>query len=167
MNCYCGSQQTFKQCCELIIKGLNNAETPEQLMRSRYSAYAAKIPQYILDTYAAPTRKAQSLGDIAQWAKQTHWLKLTVLTSKNITISQFNSRTNAALPTVHFQALYFDKPHFCLIEEKSRFLVEHEQWRYLDGEIIQHHNLPTPKRNAPCLCLSGKKFKHCCALLDH
>lgn len=165
MNCYCGSQQTFKQCCELIIKGINIAETPEQLMRSRYSAYKAKNSQYIYDTYVETTRKAQSLDEISQWAQQTEWLKLTVLTSENITINQFKTDTNTALPTVHFQALYFDKQHFCLMEEKSRFNIENNQWRYLDGDIIHHHSLPTPKRNAPCLCLSGKKFKQCCALL--
>ena len=25
---------------------------------------------------------------------------------------------------------------------------------------------PKPERNAPCLCGSGKKFKHCCAAVD-
>ncbi|GAA6204418.1 YchJ family protein [Thalassotalea sp. SU-HH00458] len=164
MNCYCGSQQTYKQCCELIIKGINIAETPEQLMRSRYSAYAAMIPQYIYATYAESTRKSQSLNEITQWAQQTSWLKLTVLSSEHITIKQFTSQTKPVLPYVHFQALYFDSQHFCLMEEKSRFLIENDQWRYLDGDIIKHSNLPTPKRNAPCLCLSGKKFKHCCAL---
>jgi SEC-C motif domain protein len=165
MNCYCGSQRTFKQCCELIITGIKVAETPEQLMRSRYSAYAANIPQYIFDTYAKSPRSCQSLDEITQWAQQTNWLKLTVLSSDNITINHFKLHENTVLPTVHFQALYFDKQHFCLMEEKSRFLIENEQWRYLDGDIIHHHNLAPPKRNAPCLCLSGKKFKQCCALL--
>lgn len=38
--CVCGSQQTFALCCEPFIKQRKVATTPEQLMRSRYSAYA-------------------------------------------------------------------------------------------------------------------------------
>lgn len=36
-------------------------------------------------------------------------------------------------------------------------------WVY-NGNDIDHlkENLPLPKKNEPCLCGSGKKFKHCC-----
>jgi len=165
MGCYCGSDESFEQCCELIISGHKQAETPEQLMRSRYSAYATENAQYIYNTYAEESIKAQSLTDIEQWAQQTQWIKLTILYSDQIERIHFSStQAKEQLPSVKFSALYIHEKKFCLITENSRFIVEDEQWVYLDGDITEHDELVMPKRNAPCLCQSNKKFKHCCAI---
>ncbi|GLX76835.1 UPF0225 protein [Thalassotalea insulae] len=164
MSCYCGNKNAFEQCCLPIILGNKLASTPEQLMRSRYSAYAARYPQYIYDSYACEPQKNQSLDEITQWAEQTLWLKLTIVANDTAPLDSIKHSEHENLPKVHFKALYLDGKQFCLMEEISRFIKENGQWRYLDGDIIYHEALPTPKRNAPCLCLSGKKFKHCCAL---
>ena len=37
-KCPCGSGKTYAACCKKIISGEKKAETPEELMRSRYSA---------------------------------------------------------------------------------------------------------------------------------
>jgi SEC-C motif-containing protein len=36
--CICGSSKPFKKCCQRFLSGDRLAKTPEQLMRSRYSA---------------------------------------------------------------------------------------------------------------------------------
>ena len=38
MDCPCGSGGAYAECCEPIITGAREADTPEQLMRARYSA---------------------------------------------------------------------------------------------------------------------------------
>ncbi|GAL20360.1 UPF0225 protein YchJ [Vibrio maritimus] len=57
---------------------------------------------------------------------------------------------------------------YCLAE-RSRFLFEHGQWFYVDGEIDD--SIPPKRltaesskvgRNDPCPCGSGKKHKKCC-----
>jgi uncharacterized protein YchJ len=40
IECYCGSQLNFNDCCNRYINGSQIAATAEALMRSRYSAYA-------------------------------------------------------------------------------------------------------------------------------
>lgn len=36
----------------------------------------------------------------------------------------------------------------------------------LPGNRFQPHPIPKPERNQPCLCGSGKKYKHCCHALE-
>jgi len=162
MNCYCGSKQTFDECCNARIVGTMPALTPEQLMRSRYSAYASKNAKYIFDTYASSSRQSQSLTDIEQWATNTTWLSLVVHYGSHIQRSQFNAKIE--LPTVHFTATYMEGSHFFQMTEISNFILEDENWRYLDGKVSDHQELTAPKRNESCLCGSGRKFKRCCAL---
>ena len=170
MNCYCGNHHPFEQCCDLIINGSKKAENPEQLMRSRYSAYATKNAQYIYQTYALKSQKDQSIEEIKAWAEQTQWLKLIIHTatkySDDIKVTTGKNDTlpikSDSLPIVEFSALYIHNNTFCQMSEISRFTLEENKWRYLDGEVAEHIEIASPKRNAPCLCQSNKKFKNCC-----
>ncbi len=47
-NCPCGSGNAYSDCCEPVIKGSRPAETAEQLMRARYSAYAGVEMDFVL-----------------------------------------------------------------------------------------------------------------------
>jgi len=49
-NCYCGSGVTYSNCCKPIIGGVQSAETAEQLMRARYSAYVGAKMDFIFET---------------------------------------------------------------------------------------------------------------------
>jgi len=165
MPCYCGSELSFEQCCKLIIQGDINAKTPEQLMRSRYSAYATKQVDHIFNTYAKDSKANQSVEDIKHWAEQTVWLKLNIVNTDNIEKHQYEFFiNNDSLPVVEFFALYIHDKKFHKMSEKSRFTLENNQWRYLDGDVAEHQVLTTPKRNEACICQSNIKFKSCCAL---
>lgn len=58
-------------------------------------------------------------------------------------------------------------PRDLLVELHEPWTVEHtldhlrNQARYL-GERAPARTAPTPRRNEPCVCGSGKKYKHCC-----
>ena len=56
-SCYCGSGNSFSDCCEPFVKGIKNAPTAEKLMRSRYSAYASQEADYLFATTHISTRK--------------------------------------------------------------------------------------------------------------
>ncbi|GHE90398.1 preprotein translocase SecA [Thalassotalea profundi] len=129
-------------------------------MRSRYSAYAVKNAEYIYKTYANYKQKENTIIDILQWAEQTHWLKLNINDSSHTAIDNFNPQV---LPTVIFDAYYLHQQQLYKMSECSRFVIEQNQWRYLDGNIFEHIKLNHPKRNDTCFCSSGKKFKKCCA----
>lgn len=154
MLCPCGSNAQYKQCCEPLILKKVNAKSPEQLMRSRYSAYALKHSEYIYETYSNASKNQQSINDIAIWAKETNWLNLRVLNA-----SEFK---NNATPTVEFEAIYKNAGILYKMNEKSTFIQENNLWRYVDGSQVNFDEIPTPKRNDECFCLSGKKYKKCC-----
>ena len=51
--CPCGSDEPFGRCCLPLHLGERQAETAEQLMRARYSAYAVDDLDYIWQTLAS------------------------------------------------------------------------------------------------------------------
>jgi SEC-C motif-containing protein len=158
MLCPCGSTLLFNTCCQLFITQKKYPRTPEQLMRSRFSAYATKEGQYIFDTYGAKQRLKQSVTDIKAWADECLWLALVV--------------HNSTESTVEFSAYYIVDNTLCELREKSNFNLEQGQWRYIDGDITVHNEITNIKRNDICPCNNystawsvkkSKKFKHCCA----
>jgi len=125
MKCPCGANVDYALCCELIITGNAPAVTPEQLMRSRYSAYATKNADYIFNTYASSSQPIISQQDILDWANQTTWLNLNIIAH----------HSTAEFGSVEFIATYQHAMQKFELHEISRFIKEHGQWRYLDGEI--------------------------------
>ncbi|MFC4525867.1 hypothetical protein ISN76_01305 [Dyella halodurans] len=121
--CPCGNTAGYAQCCGPLHEG-GHAATAEQLMRSRYSAYVLKREDYLLATWHASTRPATlKLG--AQQPAPT-WLGLTV--------KRHESANEEA--TVEFIArLRYGGGKAQRMHEVSRFVREHGQWFYVDGEF--------------------------------
>lgn len=159
MLCPCGSERAFTSCCQQYIIGDSTARTPEQLMRSRYSAYATMHANYIYNTYAASSRVSQSVADIEQWAAETKWLKLVIHMC-----SDFSAQLSVTEPAqVEFSAYYLHQGQIWQMRECSNFLYEDGRWYYLDGNVSDSDAIDKPKRNDSCFCGSSKKFKQCCA----
>jgi len=167
-TCYCGSNVNFKDCCQAFITYLQSPKTPEQLMRSRFSAYAMGEHSYIFNTYGVNQRAKIPLNDISTSSENCTWLALKIHDTDNEqTSEQF----------VEFSAFYITDNILCEMREKSRFILERdnkcevEQWRYIDGKILKNTKLTIIKRNDLCPCNNypgayskkqGKKLKHCC-----
>lgn len=121
-TCYCGSNIDFNTCCNLIIKGNKIAETPEQLMRSRYTAYVLQNADYLVQTTHVSQRKYYSKSEILKWAKANTWLQLDVITTSGT--------------TVEFKAYFLDENLQAQVHhEKSTFKQENGSWFYIDGEF--------------------------------
>ena len=60
--CPCGLAATYGDCCGRLHRGQARAATPEQLMRSRFSAYAVHDEPYLLRTWHPATRPAARAG---------------------------------------------------------------------------------------------------------
>jgi SEC-C motif-containing protein len=157
MLCPCGSTLLFIDCCQLFITHKKSPSRPEQLMRSRFSAYATKNGQYIFDTYGDKPQKKQLIQDIQSWAEECLWIALKIHEAKE--------------DIVEFSAFYIVDNTLCELRERSNFSLEQGLWRYIDGEITLHTEIQTIKRNEICPCNNydsawsvkkGKKFKHCC-----
>lgn len=77
-KCPCGLNKAAQDCCHLIIAGVVNAATPEQLMRSRYTAYTKANINHIQKTMAGPAAKKFDPKAAKIWAKSVTWLGLVV-----------------------------------------------------------------------------------------
>ena len=123
-NCYCYSNKSFKTCCEPFLDKAIFPETPEQLMRSRYSAYVIHNADYLMETTHVSQRKYYSKAEILHWSKSNTWIKLEVLEAfDNI---------------VKFKAYYLDQKLQAKIHhEKSTFKQENEIWFYVDGTFFE------------------------------
>lgn len=120
--CYCGSLTTFESCCQKFIDFSQNAKSPEDLMRLRYSAYATQAIDYLIATTALFQRQSLSKREILIWSQSNQWNKLEII----------ESTTN----TVEFKAYYTDSKNLSHIHhEKSIFSIEDGKWCYVDGEF--------------------------------
>lgn len=152
MDCYCGNKKRFETCCQPFIKQQETPDTPEQLMRSRYSAYCSQHYTYIFDTYASAQRKGLSAEDIKMSAENTQWTALSVC----------NTSTSENTGSVEFKAFYRVDSSFYVLHEESEFIKEKNQWRYTTGDIKADSGQLDIKRNELCPCLSQVKYKRCC-----
>lgn len=151
MKCHCCSGKAFKDCCQPVIKDCNAAH-PEQLMRSRFSAYVIRNYEYVLGTYSPQQRKHLSLQDLSDSAVGTKWCSLEIITSS----------MNGNDGSVEFIATYAIDAEFFSMHEISSFEKQGSNWYYTTGVAGTRSGKLTPSRNDKCPCGSGKKFKKCC-----
>jgi SEC-C motif-containing protein len=130
MTCYCCSGKDFTDCCQPFIEEKTKPKTAEELMRSRYSAYATVAIEYILRSTHPSTRKFHNAEDIENWAKTNNWEKLEI-------ISKTEGEAKDKQGTVEFKAYYFDEKNDPQIHhEKSNFRKELGKWFFVDGKVL-------------------------------
>ncbi|UIJ41780.1 YchJ family protein [Vibrio kanaloae] len=166
--CPCGSQNTYQLCCESAHLDHKNIETPEQLMRSRYSAHVLGLVDYVVATYH-PSCNAEAQREGIAESINSGWAGLEVINTAA------GSHENEGF--VEFKAYFNDgDSQFCM-QERSRFVREGGLWYYIDGTFPEQEETTQPEvdprlnqtvesfkigRNDPCICGSGKKYKKCC-----
>lgn len=126
-NCPCGSNKLYLDCCGAFITGKAIPATPEELMRSRYTAYSKANIDYIIKTMKGPAAKDYNKKEAEQWAKTVLWLGLEVL----------GSRLEDKRGWVEFIAHYSFAGKKEQIHELSEFHQEGGYWYYVDGELYR------------------------------
>ncbi|WP_409483208.1 YchJ family protein [Arsenicicoccus dermatophilus] len=67
-ECPCGSGSAYTDCCRPLHLGRRAAASPEQLMRSRYSAFVVGDADYLLQTWDPLTRPGELRLDGREWS---------------------------------------------------------------------------------------------------
>jgi SEC-C motif-containing protein len=124
-RCPCGTGLTYAECCGRLHDGTATAGTAEQLMRSRYSAFAVGDPAYLFATWHPSTRPRRLELD-----PDVRWTGLEVLATTGGTLL-------AAEGTVAFRASWVAGGTPGAQEEDSRFVREAGRWVYLDGAALR------------------------------
>jgi len=118
--CPCG-RRPFGSCCGPVLDG-HAAGTPEDLMRSRYTAFALGDARHLIDTWFPGTRPdGLSLDDAVTW------MRLDILSA--------NTSEDGRSGRVRFRAHWVDgdagDPH--VMEEDSRFVRRSGVWYYVSA----------------------------------
>lgn len=117
-RCSCLSGSTYAECCGPFHAG-EPPPTAERLMRSRYTAYARLLREYLLETWHPSTRPA-----VLELDAGVRWYRLDIL-----------SRTRGGLldteGTVEFVASFRHDGGAGQQHEVSRFVREAGRWLYV------------------------------------
>lgn len=118
-RCPCGTGRPYGECCGALHAGGRDAATAEQLMRSRYSAFAVGDAAYLSRTWHPSTRPRR----IHLHADDT-WIGLEV-----------RSTTGGGLldeaGTVEFEARCRRGGEVHVVQERSRFERVEGRWVYV------------------------------------
>jgi SEC-C motif-containing protein len=121
MRCPCGGGLPLAECCGPLLDGTRTAATAEQLMRSRYSAFALDDAGYLRATWHPRTRPATLDLDAG-----VRWTGLDVLATTGGSPLESEG-------TVEFRAHHVVGGRSGAQHERSRFVREHGRWLYVDG----------------------------------
>lgn len=111
--CPCGSP-SYAGCCGVLHRGERQAATPEELMRSRYAAYAVADTDYVWRTWHPRTRPERVTHDPG-----TTWIGLEVLAATD--------------DEVEFRAHHVSAEGPGVLHERSRFVRRAGRWFYLEA----------------------------------
>lgn len=125
--CPCHSGKKYKQCCQPYHKGILPSDA-HKLMRSRYSAFALDLADYIMETTHPDNpdyteNKAVWKKSILEFSQNTRFLGLK--------IGECIDREEVAYVT--FEAIFGQGS----LTEKSRFLKVGGKWLYESGEFTK------------------------------
>lgn len=127
-NCPCESNKEFSKCCGPLIEKGNKAENPEQLMRSRYSAFTLKDMKYIFETTHPQARGEFDRKSNQEWADQAEFTKLEIINTsieanKGVVEFKAHFKMKDSEPTIHHEVAYFRK--------------QEGTWYFRDAKIVQ------------------------------
>lgn len=164
-QCPCCSGNNYNDCCGQFISKANFPESPEQLMRSRYTAYAIANIDYIFDTMREKALKGADRAESLKWSKTSNWLGLEIIEASDVDSSSDYGE-------VKFVAKFIQDNKQHELKEHSSFKKIDGRWYYVGGienYDIENNYKPVEQRvaqkigrNDPCTCGSGKKYKKCC-----
>lgn len=126
--CPCGTGLDYAACCQPLHRGRVSAQTAEQLMRARYSAYRFKLVDYLVETTHPDKRSATLAAEIEAWATETEFVRLEILSTRQ-------GQATDKIGKVEFIAHFLQAGKELQMHETSRFRRFKTCWVYLDGDI--------------------------------
>ncbi len=157
--CPCGSGTPKSECCGPILDGARKPATAEQLMRARYSAYAAVDIDFLYNSSGPDVQQEFDAESSRRWAEGSEWQGMEV-------VAKERGEAGDDEGVVEFIARYSVNGTDFEHHERSLFRRLDGDWKFIDGELVKPQPLvreaPKVGRNDPCPCGSGKKYKKCC-----
>jgi SEC-C motif-containing protein len=123
LDCPCGSGARYDACCGRLHRREAEAATAEELMRSRYSAYAVGELDHVFRTWHPRTRP-----DSVEPDPGLAWTGLRIL-------DVVAGGPDDDIGEVEFEAAYRRDGRPGRLRERSRFERRRGRWVYVEGEL--------------------------------
>ena len=122
--CPCCSGKLYEECCELFHSKKEFPKTAEELMRSRYAAFAIPNGDYLWESTLPNKRKFHHKTELENWGKENTWTKLEIIQSSE--------------KEVEFKAYFTDKfGKENIHHERSTFKKVDKKWYYVSGKFLE------------------------------
>ena len=166
-DCPCGYNFPYTDCCGPLIRGTVPADTAEDLMRSRYTAFSMGEWEYLDRTRHTRDGEPEKTRSSHYRQDNIAWTKLEILGCEDGGQSDEEGK-------VSFIAHYTENDEDKTLEETSKFIKEDGRWYYSEklskvAPAVKAtsgrpfvRDQPKVGRNDPCICGSKKKYKKCC-----
>ncbi|MEJ5920149.1 YchJ family protein [Corynebacterium sp. H78] len=118
-----GTVVTYGDCCAPLHRFERQAETAVELMRARYSAYAAHEADYLWKTWH-PRRRPE----LITFDDGVEWLGLEILDTVDGGVGQRSG-------IVEFRAYFTDAQGRGEFWERSTFEMRAKRWMYIEGDV--------------------------------
>mmetsp|Transcript_15960 Transcript_15960/g.24865 ORF Transcript_15960/g.24865 Transcript_15960/m.24865 type:complete len:253 (+) Transcript_15960:229-987(+) len=139
--CPCGSSKSYQDCCFKFHQKNKPPKDPEDLIKSRYSAYALGLPEYIIASTAKNSEEYQY--DEATWKKEIR----SFMDGYDFQRGVFIDRCKYFGPNVayvEFKArMVSEGGQEAEFIENSRIEKKGNRWYYVKGTLMEHHGLWT------------------------
>lgn len=126
-SCICGKLKPFAKCCGRFLSGKQNAKTPEQLVRSRFSAYVlGGYGEYLISTWLPVSAQGMTASELSE--KIVNWQRLKVISSSQ----------QGDTGTVEFKAWFYkssSSEEMEVMHEISEFVRIQSRWLYFGGQV--------------------------------
>jgi SEC-C motif-containing protein len=126
--CPCTSKKPYDHCCGRFHGGAAYPDTAEQLMRSRFSAYALGKVDYLIATRPEAKRAEENREELIQYCKSVSCVGLRIV-SKELG----GTADEAGLVTFHASLQTNGRRNLHI--ETSTFARENGKWVYVDGVV--------------------------------
>ena len=127
MICPCGSGKEYAECCGLYIEGGEHAPSAEELMRSRYTAFALQKMDYVRETTDPQAMHETDWKAQDDWAANAKFTKLEILSAKEEGNKGF----------VEFKATFSINGEEHVHHERSKFRKHGGVWSFREGTEVR------------------------------
>ncbi len=126
--CPCTSKKPYDRCCGPFHSGTASPETAEQLMRSRFSAYALAKVDYLISTRPKAKQVDEDREELALYCKSVSCVGLKI-------VGKEMGGKGDDTGVVTFHASLQTNGRRSLHIETSSFAREQGKWVYVDGVV--------------------------------
>jgi SEC-C motif-containing protein len=126
--CPCTSKKPYDRCCGPFHAGKAAPETAEQLMRSRFSAYAMAKVDYLISTRPEAKRGDEDRDELIQYCKAVSCVSLKIVSKE-----KGGKADETGIVTFHASLQANGRRNLHI--ETSNFVRENGKWVYVDGVV--------------------------------